>query len=305
MVKLLASALISRGVSERCGVSVLGYNHPVWVIAYHAAIFANCINCGIYITNEPDACRYVLENSDSEAILVENNMQMDKILQVWHNLPKLKYLIHWGNDFSREKVPSKYSDKIFTFEEFLDIPRSVELEQKLSARMRAQGPGTCCTYVYTSGTTGNPKGVMLSHDNYIWTGETTIKSNEEMLNSVDGQHRVVSFLPLSHVAAQFADIIMTFMAGACLYFADAKALSGTLPEYLQDVRPTFFVAVPRVWEKMEEKIRAALEEKPTITGWARGVGMVGTDAELKGNYKGVQFWLAQKIVFNKIKKQLG
>ena len=104
MVKLLASAFISRGVNERCGISVLGYNHPVWVIAYHAAIFANCVNCGIYITNEPDACKYVLENSDSEVILVENNMQMDKILQVWHTLPKLKYLIHWGNDFSREKV---------------------------------------------------------------------------------------------------------------------------------------------------------------------------------------------------------
>ena len=91
MVKLLASAFISRGVNETVGIAVLGFNHPVWVIAYHAAIFANCINTGIYITNAADACKYVLENSDSEVILVENNTQMDKILQVWHSLPKLKY----------------------------------------------------------------------------------------------------------------------------------------------------------------------------------------------------------------------
>ena len=103
------------------------------------------------------------------------------------------------------------------------------------SRFNQARPGNCCSIVYTSGTTGLPKGVMLSHDNYTW-----LKSSlQVMLNYKIGENdeRIVSFLPLSHAAAQFSDIIVSMMAGVHVYFAEPDALQGGLINTLLDVRP--------------------------------------------------------------------
>lgn len=113
-------------------------------------------------------------------------------------------------------------------------------------------PGTCCTLVYTSGTTGNPKGVILSHDNYVWTAKRTLDRNFFQQDV----SRMVSYLPLSHVASQMIDIVCSVLVGASLFFADEKALQGTLVQTLQEVRPSMFFGVPRVWEKIEEKLKS-------------------------------------------------
>jgi long-chain-fatty-acid--CoA ligase ACSBG len=117
--------------------------------------------------------------------------------------------------------------------------------------MKKQKPGNCCTLVYTSGTTGMPKGVMISHDNYTWTASYFLREYKIEF----GSERVVSYLPLSHVAAQIIDIIATLLGGMTVTFADHNALQGSLVETLKEVRPTFFFSVPRVWEKMEEKMK--------------------------------------------------
>lgn len=138
---------------------------------------------------------------------------------------------------------------------------------RLSFRMKAQSPGHCCALVYTSGTTGSPKGVMLSHDNYTWTG----MASAQELPFDEPSPRIVSFLPLSHVAAQYSDIILQLCIGYHVFFADASALKGGLIDFLLDVKPNMVLAVPRLYEKMEEKARLALEEKPTIFRWASNV----------------------------------
>jgi long-chain-fatty-acid--CoA ligase ACSBG len=104
-----------------------------------------------------------------------------------------------------------------------------------------------------------PKGVMLSHDSkdfinyldYIWTSITVIKKYKKD----EQKERIVSYLPLSHVAAQIIDIIGTVYSGTHVYFATPDALQGSLVETLREVRPTFFFSVPRVWEKIEEKMK--------------------------------------------------
>lgn len=109
---------------------------------------------------------------------------------------------------------------------------------------------------------------MLSHDNLLWTARCTTSAKTEKFIAEGGQPRGISYLPLSHVAAQFTDIILSLKHAGHVFFADANALKGTLIDYLLEIRPTAFVGVPRVWEKMEERVRSILEKKKRILSWA-------------------------------------
>jgi long-chain-fatty-acid--CoA ligase ACSBG len=103
--------------------------------------------------------------------------------------------------------------------------------------MAVQKPGNCCTFIYTSGTTGPPKAVMLSHDNYTWISDATIRRFRFNVPEREGNGRNLSLLPLSHVAAQVVDLVMTAKIGFSLYFADPSALQGNLVKFLQVCRP--------------------------------------------------------------------
>jgi long-chain-fatty-acid--CoA ligase ACSBG len=128
-------------------------------------------------------------------------------------------------------------------------------------------PGNCCTLIYTSGTTGMPKGVMLSHDNFIWTSKSAL----EVEPASNRPLRVISYLPLSHAAAQFIDIFRAFMTGSHIFFADPSALQGSLIQTLQEVKPEGFFSVPRVWEKIYSKM---MEMSKSNTGILAKIGTV-------------------------------
>lgn len=112
---------------------------------------------------------------------------------------------------------------------------------------------------------------MLSHDNLVWTSFALTNDRLQKLVDEGGSVRGLSYLPLSHIAGQFSDIFLPLKNGAHMFFADADALKGTLIDYLLEVRPTVFLGVPRVWEKMEERIRSVLEKKKRIFEWASHV----------------------------------
>lgn len=115
---------------------------------------------GIYTTNSPDACQFVAFDSNSQVIVVEDDKQLKKILQVRSKLPKLKAIIQYVG------APSVTDPTVYSWENFIALgDNNPELDVELAKRMGAQKPGNCCTLIYTSGTTGDPKGVMMSHDN--------------------------------------------------------------------------------------------------------------------------------------------
>lgn len=138
----------------------------------------------------------------------------------------------------------------------------------------------CVCLIYTSGTTGNPKGVMLSHDNLMYNGAAlttdVLRSMPDDRNLVPSEQRTVSYLPLSHIAGLQFDLTNTIIFGSQLYFAKPDALQGTLVETLGWAKPTMFLAVPRVWEKFEDKLKSIAASKPafmqSISGWAKGHG---------------------------------
>ena len=173
--------------------------------------------------------------------------------------------------------------------------------------MDKQKPGMCCDIVYTSGTTGNPKGVMLSHDNFLWTLISASSVFQQELDLTN--ERIVSYLPLSHVAGQISDIVNNITNKACIYFARPDALQGSLVETLWKVRPTQFTAVPRIWEKFEEKIKAVGSKNggiaTSIGNWAKKLGTVATMNQMKGKPAPLCYSLANFLVFKRIKKALG
>ena len=118
-----------------------------------------------------------------------------------------------------------------------DVPDGLQLVE----RLQDLAINRCCTLVYTSGTTGNPKGVMLSHDNVSWTALNALS----VVEAVPNAEVVVSYLPLNHVAAQLFELWLPLFAQGLVYFADKSALKGTLVETLKVARPTRFLAVPR------------------------------------------------------------
>ena len=163
------------------------------------------------------------------------------IFQVMDEIPSVKKIIQYTGEPSHPGVMS--------WKELMELGSSEKGEDAdadLNERLSNMYVNQCCCLIYTSGTTGNPKGVMLSHDNVVFTAMTVVD-----LLKLD-KERVISYLPLSHIAGLMVDVFGLIGGGGTSYFADKSALKGTLLTYLQDVRPTLFFGVPRVWEKIQE-----------------------------------------------------
>ena len=139
---------------------------------------------------------------------------------------------------------------MISWKQLLDLGRPLPdsaLDSRLSDHVAVN---RCCHLCYTSGTTGPPKGVMLNHDNLAYTAAVLCRT----FSMADFRERIVSYLPLSHVAANTTDIFVMMRCVGCVYFADRDALKGTLTATLREAQPTLFLAVPRVWEKIHEKM---------------------------------------------------
>uniref|UniRef100_A0A4W5MJA9 Long-chain-fatty-acid--CoA ligase ACSBG2 n=2 Tax=Hucho hucho TaxID=62062 RepID=A0A4W5MJA9_9TELE len=300
-----AKSFLKLGLERYHGVGILGFNSAEWFISDIAAIMAGGFAVGIYTTNSPEACQYLAENCKANIIVVENHKQLQKILQVQDKLPHLKAIIQY-KDALKEKRPNLY-----TWAEFMELGRD-ESNTQLDDIIATQKPNQCCTLIYTSGTTGQPKGVMLSHDNLTWTA-FAVGRHVQLTEATKSQEIVVSYLPLSHIAAQMVDIWVTMKVGGATYFAQPDALKGSLVNTMREVRPTAFMGVPRVWEKMQEKMKSVGAKSSTVRRkvavWAKGVGLKTNLSKMNQNgamaRTPVNYRLAKKLVFRKVRKALG
>ncbi|XP_072295184.1 long-chain-fatty-acid--CoA ligase ACSBG2-like [Eucyclogobius newberryi] len=303
--RVAAKSFLKLGL-ERChGVGILGFNSVEWFISDIGAILAGGFGVGIYTTNSPDACLYVADNCKTNVIVVENHEQLQKILQVEDRLPHLKAIVQY-KDALKEKRPNLYS-----WAEFMELGRG-EPDAPLDAIIASQKPNQCCTLIYTSGTTGQPKGVMLSHDNLTWTAMSTCR-HVNLTEPSQAQEAIVSYLPLSHVAAQMVDIWVSMKVGAVTHFAQPDALKGSLVNTMKEVRPTAFMGVPRVWEKMQEKMKSIGATSSTVqrkvAAWAKDVGLQANLNKLNQNGasppSSLSYQIANNLVFKKVRKALG
>lgn len=282
---------------------------PEWFIANNGSIVAGAIAAGIYATNSEAACFYIAEHSKAEVMVVDGNKQLEKFVNTASQLPHLKALVVWGVDPIDPTVLEKFSGSsvnVYTWSDFMKIGADVE-QSKVDTRIASMKPGNCCTLIYTSGTTGKPKACMISHDNITWT----MKNMLDNYLSMDHTDRVVSYLPLSHIAAQMIDLHSPLALGGCVYFAAPDALKGSLTSVMKEVKPTLFFGVPRVWEKIQEKMieigrRNGCALK-ALSSWAKSAGSEHCRRMQYGNDGGApcHYGCANAIVLSKIRMALG
>jgi long-chain-fatty-acid--CoA ligase ACSBG len=273
-IRAAAKSLIHIGMKAHEAVSIIGFNSKEWFIANMGAIAAGGKAAGIYTTNATDACKYIVEHSESRVVVCENAAQLAKFLPIRAELKHVDAYVVWSGALPDGVNGSdKKGGKVYTWADFIKLGADVE-DSRLEKRIKAQKPGHCCTLIYTSGTTGNPKAVMITHDNLTWTPQSVF----EVLGAEFGakEEHAISYLPLSHVAAQMLDIHMPIAVTATrggyatMYFARPDALKGSLKNTLTHVRPTLFFGVPRVWEKFAEAMQAVGQSLPFYAKWVSG-----------------------------------
>mmetsp|Transcript_11982 Transcript_11982/g.26135 ORF Transcript_11982/g.26135 Transcript_11982/m.26135 type:complete len:642 (+) Transcript_11982:50-1975(+) len=302
----VAKALLTVGMQRFDGVSIMGFNSVPWFATDLGTILAGGVVSGIYTTNNADACEYIISHSSSCAVFVDGVVNLKKILSLRAKIPYVKAVVCWNVPESDMPADAMADGYLSTFEQFVERGRSAEaaLDEKLDSIMDSQHSDECCTLVYTSGTTGNPKAVMISHDNAVWTVQIMQSAAKCSIDDV-----LVSFLPLSHIAANMIDIKGCLILGYKVFLATPDALKGALVATLRVARPTIFLAVPRVWEKMQEKMLETGQSAPApvrmLATWAKGVGARSMEAEDAGEGMPWGFRLANALVFHSIKAKLG
>ena len=307
-----AKALLSMGHQPFESVAICGFNAPEWHFAHVGANFAAGMSAGTYTTNSPAACAFVANDSSAIVAVVDTMANANKYLAVRAELPKIKHIIVYLDAVPDDK---RLGGFVLSFDEFLAKGNSVS-DSTLDARTNLVLPQHCASLIYTSGTTGNPKGVMASHDGLLFSSAAGIAS----MALPDMDHYCVSYLPMSHIAAQMLDLAvpalntsMSTNHASCVYFARPDVLKGTLLLTLKAVRPTNFFGVPRVWEKIVEGMKAKAKADPPkgaklkLIQWAKSVGLANSRArQAHGDgdlCRGTH--LAESLVFAKVRAALG
>lgn len=306
--KSVAKSLVSLGLQPFDGVAIHGLNSVEWFAIDIGASLCATIPAGIYTTNKADIVAYILDHANVKVLFIDDDeAAMQKVLSVRDKFSSELKIVMWGDAYEPlEKFPNDYH-RITKWDDFLKLHGAEDVtDEKINKLIELPQPGSACKLIYTSGTTGPPKGVIIGQDNAVFTGMLL----GQILKPKESRHRLVSYLPCSHIAANLSDIFGAIINRATVYIADKGALKGTLTKTLRKARPTVFVAVPRVFEKIQEQMLAMGSHngpfKTVLVRWAKDVGRRKAEAVANGNDANPWGYnLAKLLVFRNLRKALG
>ncbi len=296
-VRDLSLGLVALGIEKGDKVAILANTRVEWTYFDFAVLSAGATVVPIYQSNSPEECQYILENSDSRAVVVEDSDQLAKVLEVKDQCPKLEFII---------KMTGEGDSSVLSMADLAAKGREAGLgESDWEARWSAVTTDDICTFIYTSGTTGPPKGCVISHGNY-----RSMLGMIHSVNTLGTDELTYLYLPLAH---SFALLIQlgSFDLGATLAYWQCDAMK-ILPD-LSEVKPTYFPSVPRVFEKIyttaTSDIAKAGGAKEKIFNWAVSVGKRFREKEHAGQSVSpllkLQHGLADKLVLSKIQGLFG
>jgi long-chain acyl-CoA synthetase len=287
-VATIARCLRMWGLNRGDRVAILSENRPEWTITDFACLVCGLVVVPIYTTLTDQQTANLLRDSGARAIFVSTDRQLQKVLAVRDQTPLEHVTV-------MDPVETAHA---YHFHRMLH-ENSAELDGELESIARAVQPVDLATIIYTSGTTGTPKGAMLTHGNLASNISCSLKGFGILNNEVS-----ISFLPLSHVTARHVDFAMLYHGVTLAYVPFIEHL----PQALLEIRPTLFVAVPRVYEKIHAQadMKAKGFPKQSIFNWAISVGRQHRPQTLAGTTPHSLSWkLADRIVFSKVRAGMG
>jgi long-chain acyl-CoA synthetase len=288
-VQAAAGGLLALGLQPGGRVAILAYNRPEWVIADLAIMLAGGVSVGIYFSAAAAEIAFILQDSAATVLIAENPAQAAKLAGQAQTPAPPQVVLMDGAPGPGQRG----------WAEFLALGEA----RGTQARLDAITPESPATLLYTSGTTGLPKAVELSHA--ALCNCIGVMQQGFTLNPAD---RIISYLPLAHIAEKMLGIHLFAAVGFQLYFARSVQ---DLPAHLPQVRPTVFFGVPRVWEKMSAGLReaAAGHRRARLAAWAQRVSTAWhrtrRDGQAPGAALALQYHLARLLVFRRVKTALG
>jgi len=302
-VRNFSLGLVKLGLKRQDTVSILSENNQQWLYADLAVQSAGAITVGVYPTNPPEQVRYVVGHSLSRFVVVGDQEQADKALEVQDDLPNLLKIIAVDVKGMRRYQ----SDILISFEVVEKIGEAYhkerpELFEEMIQSTREDDPAVI---IYTSGTTGPPKGAILNQRNMMSMIDSVIQ-----VMPVTEKDSLVSYLPLCHAAERIFSILIPMKSGAVVNFAESI---NTVQDSLREIAPTIFMGVPRIWERMQSSIVIKIQDaaflKRTIYKLLMPVGIRMTEKKLAKQRLGagdkLLHWIAYLCLYMSLRRFLG
>lgn len=294
-VKLVAGGLDALGVERGDRVALLSENRLEWALTDYGCLCIGAQLVPVYSTLTAAQAGFILENSGARVLFVQDREQLEKGMEACAECEhEIRIVTFEGDDLPND---------VLSWEALLEKGRGTMEgtgDEAFRKRVLETDPDDVATMIYTSGTTGPPKGVMLTHDNL----HSNVLASCEVL-PVGPDDQTLSFLPLAHVLQRMVDYLFFRQGCTIAYAQDIR----TVPEDLVLVKPTKVVSVPRLYEKVYQRVVDQSGIKGKLVAWARSVGERHADARLAGRKPGpllrLQYALATALVFKKIKAGVG
>jgi long-subunit acyl-CoA synthetase (AMP-forming) len=296
-VRRVGKGLMALGLQPGECVAIVGANRRDWVICQHGINAAQGVPAPLYTTLLPEQMAYIIGNAQSKIVICDDQIQLDKYISIAKGGSTIEHIVTMDDLGSTDPRVIPLAALMAKGDALDDVD--------LDARLDAVQMDDVALLIYTSGTTGLPKGAMLTHRG-IELISNALKEVFPFLLEIDS--RIVSYLPLCHAAEQGVTNFAALMVPGQTYFCGDLT---QIKDYLVEVHPTIFLAVPRVWEKFEAALRGKLAEatgiKATLASWARKTELEAFKQESATGRPVSSFSrnLANKLVISKIKDALG
>jgi long-chain acyl-CoA synthetase len=295
--------LVALGLRPKDVVSVIADNCPEWLYTDLGTMSVGGVTNGIYTTDSPAQVAYIVNDSGTRFYFAENEEQLDKILTVRARCPQLVKIVV----FDTEGLHQFRDAQVMSFDALLELGALYDRDHPgaYDSMVEIARPHDLAILVYTSGTTGPPKGAMLSHRNILFQ-----LGYSDFLTAPREGDEQLSFLPLSHVAERTFTVFYPLRSGATVNFAESI---DTVPDNLREVAPAVFFAVPRIWEKFYSavslRMRDATLPGKLAYGWAIGVGMRMAERRIAGKRPGLGLRLLNRVgdflVLDNVRRSIG
>ena len=299
----IAHGLIALGFAPGERASILANTVVEWVLADLAVLSAGGVSSGIYPTDAASQVQFLCDDSKSVLLFVEDDEQLDKALEVRERIPSLRKIVV----FDMEGLHDLQDDGVISLAALRELGRAHRQRTPgaVKARVEALRTGDLAILVYTSGTTGKPKGAMHTHATLV----AAMRGYQQTVAQFEDDERMC-FLPLCHIAERMGGEYFAMYTGSKLNFVENP---DTVPENVREIAPTVFTAVPRVWEKFYSAVTIAVGEASRLQqlayGWSLKAGMQVADLVLAGRpvpaVLKLKFRVARWLALDNVRKLIG